>query len=163
LCLITRPAQGSAGPASREVLLGFKKTGFGAGRWVGIGGHVEDGEKPADAAVREVAEETGLVVPVDSLSHMATLTFVFPSRPGWDQTADVFVTAQFSGTPVESSEVAPAWFPEYELPFEGMWDDARYWVPVVLGGDPVTATVTFGADCATVTRIDPHPLPAQRI
>ena len=155
LCLITRPAKGSAGPVPREVLLGYKKTGFGAGRWVGIGGHVEEGEKPADAAVREVAEETSLVVPVDSLSHVACLTFVFPYRPAWDQTADVFLTTQFSGDPAESDEVIPTWFAETDLPFDGMWDDARYWVPVVLGGEPVTATVTFGEDCATVIAIDP--------
>ncbi len=44
------------------MLLGFKKTGFGAGRWVGLGGHIEDGEQPAEAAAREVAEESGLIV-----------------------------------------------------------------------------------------------------
>ena len=49
LCLIRRHAGGRA-----EVLLGLKKTGFGAGKWVGLGGHIEDGEKPVSAAVREV-------------------------------------------------------------------------------------------------------------
>jgi 8-oxo-dGTP diphosphatase len=142
----------------REILLGYKKTGFGAGRWVGIGGHVEDGEKPAEAAVREVEEETSLVVPPDSLSHLASLKFVFPARPSWDQTADVFVTTEFSGEPAESDELIPRWFGEKELPFDGMWDDARYWVPIVLGGERVTATITFGDDLATVTRIEP-PLP----
>ncbi len=76
LCLITRPA--SSDEADGTVLLGYKKTGFGAGRWVGLGGHIEEGEKPAAAAVREVAEESSLVVPPDSLSHMASLAFVFP-------------------------------------------------------------------------------------
>ena len=160
MCLITRPAPGPAGAASREVLLGYKKTGFGAGRWVGIGGHVEDGEKPADAAVREVAEETSLAVPADSLSHLASLTFVFPFRPAWDQTAEVFVTNSFSGTAQESDEVIPTWFAEDKLPFGGMWDDARYWVPLVLAGERVAVTITFGQDCATVTGIEP-PLAAR--
>ena len=47
LCLITRPAAAGADPARGaviDVLVGFKKTGFGAGRWVGIGGHIEEGE-----------------------------------------------------------------------------------------------------------------------
>jgi len=148
LCLITRPG--------REVLLGFKKTGFGAGRWVGLGGHVEAGEQPAAAAVREVAEESGLIVSPASLSHMAELTFVFPARPDWDQTADVFVTADFDGDPAESDELLPRWFSVGALPFDGMWDDARYWLPVVLAGQRVVAEITFADDCATVAAIEPE-------
>jgi 8-oxo-dGTP diphosphatase len=160
LCLITRSADSVSGPVS-EVLLGYKKTGFGAGRWVGVGGHIEDGEKPADAAAREVAEETSLIVPPDSLALMARLTFVFPARPSWDQNAEVFVTDQFSGEPAESDELIPRWFQVTELPFDGMWDDARYWVPVVLGGERVTVTFTFADDCATVATADPQLTPAR--
>jgi 8-oxo-dGTP diphosphatase len=154
LCLITRTAPSPGTHA--ELLLGYKKTGFGAGRWVGIGGHIEEGEKPAAAAVREVLEETHLVVSADSLSHMATLTFVFPARPSWDQTADVFLTTEFSGTPSESDELNPRWFDTTELPFEGMWDDAKYWLPIVLSGDRVIVTITFADDCATVAKIEPQ-------
>ena len=105
LCLIRR--RGGRGP---EVLLGLKKSGFGAGKWVGLGGHIEAGEKPAAAAVREVDEESGLVVSADSLQHMASIEFRFPARPSWDQTADVFVTSVYQGEPAESDEVAPQWF-----------------------------------------------------
>lgn len=146
--------------ASIEVLLGYKKTGFGAGRWVGIGGHVEDGEQPLEAAVREVAEESSLVLRPEALTHRASLTFVFPARPSWDQTAEVYVTTEFAGEPAESSEIAPRWFRGDTLPFDGMWDDARYWLPIVLAGRPVTARISFAADCATVAAIHPDPHPA---
>src|SRR5215469_14900692 len=129
LCLVRR--QTARGP---EVLLGLKKTGFGAGKWVGLGGHIEEGEKPEAAAVREVQEESSLVVPADSLQHMASITFLFPARPSWDQTAQVFMTWAFEGQIAESDEVSPRWFGEDEVPFALMWDDAKHWLPAVLAG-----------------------------
>ncbi len=151
LCLIRR--HGADGP---EVLLGLKKSGFGAGKWVGLGGHIEEGEKPEAAAVREVWEESGLLVPADSLQHMACIEFRFPVRPSWDQTADVFVTSVYQGEAAESDEVAPRWFGEHELPLSLMWDDAKYWLPLVLGGERADVVITFADDCATVASITPE-------
>ena len=151
LCLIRRHTAG--GP---EVLLGMKKTGFGQGKWVGLGGHIEAGEKPDAAAVREVQEESSLVVSADTLQHMASITFLFPVRPSWDQTAQVFVTWEFDGVATDSDEVSPRWFAEDEVPFGLMWDDAKYWLPAVLSGQRVDVTVTFADDCATVATIEPE-------
>jgi 8-oxo-dGTP diphosphatase len=151
LCLIRRHT--ASGP---EVLLGHKKTGFGVGKWVGLGGHIEEGEKPVSAAVREVQEESSLVVPADSLHHLASIQFLFPSRPTWDQTAQVYVTWVFDGEAEESDEVSPRWFAEDELPFALMWDDAKYWMPAVLAGQHVDVTITFAPDCATVASIEPE-------
>jgi 8-oxo-dGTP diphosphatase len=154
LCFIRRTT--ADGP---EVLLGLKKSGFGAGRWVGPGGHIEPGEQAVAAAVREVAEESSLVVSPDSLEHRASIEFRFPARPAWDQTAEVYVTDSYAGEATESDEIAPRWYPVAALPLDGMWDDARYWLPRVLAGQQVTATITFAPDCATVAAISPA-LPA---
>jgi 8-oxo-dGTP diphosphatase len=155
LCLITRTVAGH-----REVLLGLKKTGFGAGQWVGLGGHIEAGENPVAAVVREVEEESGLIVAPGDLDRVASLTFRFPARPAWDQTADVYATAAYQGEPADSDEIAPRWFGVDALPLDGMWDDARYWLPPVLAGRRVIAEVTFADDCATVASIEPSLAPA---
>ena len=105
--------------------------------------------------MREVAEESSLVVPADSLQHMASIEFRFPARPSWDQTADVFVTSVYQGEAAESDEVAPRWFAEDALPLPLMWDDAKYWLPRVLAGEHVDVLITFAADCATVASIEP--------
>jgi len=78
LCLLTR----TAGDGSRQVLLGHKKTGLGCGKIVALGGHVEDGESPVDAAAREVKEESGIQVAAGSLREAAQVTFLFPCAPG---------------------------------------------------------------------------------
>jgi hypothetical protein len=36
-----------------------------------------------------------------------------------------------------------------------MWDDAKYWLPLVLAGEHVDVVITFAADCATVAHIEP--------
>jgi 8-oxo-dGTP diphosphatase len=43
-----------------KVLLGMRRGAHGAGSWSFPGGHVDEGERPEAAALRELEEETGL-------------------------------------------------------------------------------------------------------
>lgn len=153
LCLITR----LAGDGEREVLLGHKKTGLGTGKIVGLGGHVEDGETPAEAAAREAKEESGVHVQSGALTEAAFVTFLFPARPAWDMTAAVFTATEHSGDPAETAEIRPEWFARTALPLDRMWDDARQWLPRILDGERLRATFTYAGDCQTVAaaRIEP--------
>ena len=146
VCYLTRLTDSGA----PQVLLGRKKKGLGLGNIVGLGGKLESGESALDAAVREVEEESGLIVSADALTAMGVLTYLFPHKPAWSQRSNVFVTDRFSGTPRESDELNPVWFTIADLPVDEMWDDARHWLPGVLAGVPVEATFTFGEDLATV-------------
>ena len=51
-----------------------KESDENAGKWIGIGGHLEEGESPEDCLVREVREETGLTL--TSFSFRGLVTFV---------------------------------------------------------------------------------------
>ncbi|HEY3873808.1 MAG TPA: 8-oxo-dGTP diphosphatase [Actinocrinis sp.] len=146
LCLLTR-----TGPSGeREVLLGLKKTGFGTGKIVGLGGHIERGESVAQAVVREVMEESGILVEPTDLRALGLIVFRFPNRPQWDMLVTVFVADRFSGKPDESDEVVPEWFGVDKLPYERMWSDARQWLPRILAGERVIADIVFAADNQTV-------------
>ena len=146
LCLLTR----TGADGTREVLLGHKKTGLGTGKIVGLGGHVEPGESPAEAAAREAKEESGIQVASSSLTLAAHVTFRFPAHPSWDMTSEIFTTADWSGEPAETEEIRPEWFPVAALPFAQMWSDAPHWLPRVLAGERLRATFSYAADNETV-------------
>ncbi|PJJ61416.1 8-oxo-dGTP diphosphatase [Compostimonas suwonensis] len=137
-----------------RVLLGRKKGGLGAGKLVGLGGKLEPGESVLDAAVREVHEESGVRVRARDLVPLARLRYFFPDRPAWSQESTAFRCDSFEGEPVESDELVPEWFELEHLPFERMWHDARFWLPLALAGDQIRASFTFGSDLDTVVSSD---------
>ena len=155
LCLLTR----TDGDGTREVLLGRKKTGFGTGKIVALGGHVEPGESAAEAAAREVKEESGICVTPGTLTAAASLTFLFPAHPSWDMGVEIFTAADWVGEAAESDEIRPEWFPVAALPYDRMWDDAPRWLPRVLAGERLRATFTYAADNETVATQTIAPLP----
>ncbi|MBP2217455.1 8-oxo-dGTP diphosphatase [Arthrobacter sp. CAN_C5] len=146
LCFLFRTTE-----AGNEVLLGLKKSGFGAGRIVTLGGGVEPGETAAQAAVREVAEESGVVVDVVNLTQLGRVRWRFPSQPAADMDAEIFTAVEWSGTPEPTVEVEPAWYPVNDLPWEGMWEDAQHWLGSVIDGTPLDVLVTLNQDNETVS------------
>lgn len=143
-------------PEGREVLLGLKKTGFGAGRIVTLGGKIEPGETPSQAAIREVAEESGIVVREPDLTRSGTVEWIFPAQPEWDMHADVFTATRWRGSAVPSDEVDPAWYRVNALPYAGMWDDAVQWLNRVITGLPLNAVITLNRDNETVQSVLHH-------
>jgi len=145
LCFLLRE-----GPTGPEVLLGLKQTGFGKGKIVGIGGHVEPGETDAEAVIREVLEETAVVLRHEDLADAGTVHFVFPARPEWNMATRLFTARTWHGEPEPSDEILPEWFPVDTLPVDRMWQDADHWLPVVLEGRRVNVVVTMHTDNESV-------------
>ncbi|WP_324644735.1 8-oxo-dGTP diphosphatase [Pseudarthrobacter sp. LT1] len=145
LCFLLRD-----GDNGDEVLLGLKQTGFGKGKIVGIGGHVEPGETDAEAVIREVLEETGVVLQVEDLADAGSVHFVFPARPEWNMKTTLFTARTWEGEPEPSDEILPEWFRVDTLPVDRMWQDADHWLPVVLEGRRVNVVVTMHTDNETV-------------
>jgi len=148
LCFLLR------GEPPDEILMGYKKVGFGAGKWSGFGGKIEPGEAPAQAAAREMEEEAGVRIPAEALQAMGELVFRFPFEPTWNHLVYVFLATAWEGKPTESREMSPSWFSLDSLPFEGMWQDGAHWLPRILAGERIQAHFCFGSDNETIEQAE---------
>jgi len=149
LCFLIRPRsrasslRGKENQEDGEILLAFKKRGFGKGKWNGIGGKL-DLEKDGDiyeTAKRELKEEIG--VNANELEKVAILSFYFPYQSEWNQNVHVFFAKEWKGEPKETDEMKPKWFKINEIPFNEMWSDDKFWLPKVLAGEKVKANFVF--------------------
>ena len=154
LCFVFR--RGDRG--QRQILLGRKKKGFGAGKIMGLGGHVDPGESELDCALREVHEEAGIIIAPGSATWRAEFDFVFPTRPEWNAIVTVFFGERWSGRVQGSEEISPQWFDVDSPPFDQMWDDESHWLPRVLAGELLTGTITYDDSGTLVKRAELEPV-----
>ena len=131
-----------------EVLLAYKKTGFGTGKINALGGKFKP-EKDItllDTAVRETREEARLIAEPSDLEKVAEIDFLFPEvsqEAGYDQTMHVYLLQRWRGEPRETMEMVPVWYSQADMPWDRMWPADKYWIPEVLEGKKLKATVTF--------------------
>ena len=134
--------------SNEAICLAMKKRGFGAGKWNGFGGKVEEGESIEDSAVREIEEESGVRVKKEELEKVAILEFFF--KDGTHLEVHAFFIREWEGNPEESEEMRPAWFLHHQMPFENMWADDPYWLARTLRGERLKGVVKFKADGSTI-------------
>lgn len=140
-----------------KVLLGMKKRGFGEGRWNGFGGKVEENESLEEAVKREVREEAG--IEIGGLDKMGVIEFEFQDDSKILE-VHIFRSENFLGEPAESEEMKPRWFHIGEIPFDRMWPDDKYWIPLFLEGKKFTGKFLFDrpSDSQYMSKVITHRL-----
>nr|WP_320129106.1 8-oxo-dGTP diphosphatase [uncultured Sphaerochaeta sp.] len=113
-----------------QVLLIDKKRGLGTGLVNAPGGHIELDETAKEAAIREFKEETEL----DITDPIMAGRLDFQFKDSLSERAYVFFAHTYRGTPKETEEARPFWCPVSEIPYEKMWEDDQYWLPLALEG-----------------------------
>jgi len=111
-----------------KILLIHKKRGLGAGKINGPGGRLEPGETFEEAAVREVREE--LCVDCVGVKAMGEIRFQFID--GLSLFVTIFKASGCIGDPRETDEAIPLWSDVASIPYDRMWSDDPYWLPLVL-------------------------------
>jgi 8-oxo-dGTP diphosphatase len=125
-----------------DILLIHKKLGLGAGKINGPGGRIEPDETPEQAAVREVREELHTVA--RHVSKSGELFFQFID--GLSLHVHVFRADDCDGEPRETGEAVPIWVDVEGIPYEEMWEDDPYWIPLMLNRTPFRGFFLFDND-----------------
>lgn len=102
-----------------------------AGKWIGVGGHVENGETPEECLLREVKEETGLVLTAYRLRGLVT----FLSDVCEPELMCVFTTDAFDGEMIECDEGELAWVEKSDVLALPTWEGDRVFLERLLSGD----------------------------
>jgi len=107
-----------------------KENDYHHGKWNGLGGKLERGESPEECAIREIKEESGLIVKDIVLKGMITFP-LFDGKDDWY--VFLFVTDSFEGELIESNEGNLAWIPNEKLTKINLWDGDKIFIPWLSG------------------------------
>jgi 8-oxo-dGTP diphosphatase len=125
-----------------EILLMEKKRGLGAGKINGPGGKIDPGETPLDCAIRETREE--LCITALRPVKMGELHFAMSDVP--DILCHVFLARDFKGRPEETEEAKPLWCRLDDIPYDRMWTDDVFWLPLLLDGRTFHGRFVFSGE-----------------
>ena len=108
-----------------------KANDMNEGKWVGVGGHVEEGETIDQAAIREVKEETGFHV--HSLSCAGSVLFI---NDIYQEMMYVYEITDFSGKEIECNEGELKWIPIKDIYNYPMWEGDKEFLPLLINHAP---------------------------
>jgi len=104
-----------------------KQNDENAGKWIGVGGKIEEGESPDECLVREVAEETGLHL--TSWRYRGIVTFVSDCWEG--EYMHLFTADGFEGMLCPCAEGELAWIARQDIPRLPQWEGDRIFLSLL--------------------------------
>ena len=97
------------------------------GKWIGIGGHLEENESPEECVLREAKEETGLTL--TGLRLRGIITFILPD---WGNELTFLYTAKtLDSTLPECPEGVLKWVPVDQVDSLPLWEGDRVFLPLL--------------------------------
>ena len=125
-----------------KILLAKKKRGFGIGKYNGIGGKIENGETIEQAMIRETQEEIN-VTPM-TYEKVGVMEFdEYYKGIKQNLVFYLYIVYEWKDEPSESDEMIPKWFNIKDIPYDEMFPDDKYWLPLILAGNKIKAYFKF--------------------
>ena len=122
-----------------------------AGKWIGVGGHVEENESPDECILREVREETGLTL--QNCVPRGIVTFVSDLWEG--EWMHLYTASAFTGTLAECNEGVLKWIPKEEIPSLSLWEGDRIFLQLLQEDLPYfSLKLVYRADTLTQAILD---------
>ena len=107
-----------------------KENDYHQGKWNGLGGKLNQGESPEECAIREIKEESGLIVKNPLLKGFIT----FPNFDGVDDWyVFVFTFDEFEGRLIDSPEGRLEWISNNNLTSLNLWEGDKIFLEWVFG------------------------------
>ena len=100
-----------------------KEHDLNEGKWIGIGGHIEEGETKEQAVIRETLEETGLTL--HSVDYRGEILF---ANDDFQEIMYLFVSNDFSGELIDCKEGELAWIDEDKILDLNLWEGDRHFL-----------------------------------
>ena len=108
-----------------------KKHDINANKWIGVGGHLEKGETPEDALIREIKEETGL--DVISYSKKGLIHFNYDDI---SELMHLYVVNDFKGELIECDEGTLKWIKKCDLFSLELWEGDKIFLKKLINNEP---------------------------
>lgn len=129
---------------NEQVLMMHRRKQPNLGQWTAPGGKIELNESPAECAVRELREETGLIIQGrPQLRVIATETSPIPD---WQWLMFIYLVSEFSGQLGHCAEGDLAWIPLAEVPALPIPQADAIFFPFVVGDRANTISMKFEYD-----------------
>ena len=128
-----------------------KKNDVNKDKWIGIGGHFEEGESPEECLLREAYEETGLRL--TSWKFRGIVTFI---ADGWPSEYMCLYTADgFEGRLSDCNEGVLEWVPKAEVTKLNLWEGDRIFLKLLAEDAPFfSLKLTYHDDILTGAWLD---------
>ena len=109
-----------------------KENDENGGKWIGVGGKFEEGESPEECMLREVREETGLIL--TRYAFRGIVTFV--SDVWGTEYMHLFTADRWEGEEHPCDEGDLAWIEKGKVPSLPLWAGDRIFLSLLDGGTP---------------------------